>query len=217
METTYTMIGSDGQQYGPVALAQVKNWIGEGRIGPETKVLRSDTQSWLAAAQYVELGLSQPLAAPPPASVRAPEVSAADPRLERRVRSGSRWFFWIAGLSLVNTIMVTSGQGTVFLTGLAVSLYIYAFAVQLGSAGPGIGIAMSVAVSALFAVFGIFARKGHSWSFIAGMVLYALDALLAIRAGVGAMAAFHAFVLVWLFLGLKANLQLKAQAVKMPG
>jgi hypothetical protein len=43
MEITYKIIGTDGLQYGPIALEQLKLWVGEGRISRETKVLRSDT------------------------------------------------------------------------------------------------------------------------------------------------------------------------------
>jgi hypothetical protein len=222
--TTYTMIGSDGQQYGPVALAQIKSWIGEGRIGPETKIMRSDTQSWLAAAQYGELGLSAAPPIPPvppvPGAIRAPAVSSVNPQLERRVRSAARWFYWVAGLSLVNTFMASSEQGSVFLVGLAVPLMVYFFAAHLGSAGPAVGIGISVAAAALFAMFGYFAWKRHSWSFIVGMVLYGLDAALAVVAGVlsgdwstvGPMVGFHVFVLFWLYMGLKANLELEARA-----
>jgi hypothetical protein len=97
METTYAMIGSDGQQYGPVTLAQIKTWILEGRIGAETKVWRSDTNSWLPAAQYVELGLGQSAPVSAPGVIRAPASDTYDPMLERRARSGARWFYWIAG------------------------------------------------------------------------------------------------------------------------
>ena len=69
METTYAMIGSDGQQYGPATLAQIKTWINEGRIGSQTQVWRSDTNTWLAASQYVELGLAP--SPPPPLQGRA--------------------------------------------------------------------------------------------------------------------------------------------------
>jgi hypothetical protein len=219
METTYAMIGSDGQQYGPVTLAQMKTWIVEGRIGAETQVWRSDTNAWLPAAQYVELGLGQPAVAPiapvapaAPGVIRAPAVSATNPLLERRARSGARWFYWIAGLSLINTFIAASGQGVVFVVGLAVTQYIYYFAAQFGSGGVGVGIALSLMVAAMFAMFGYFAWKRHSWSFIAGMVLYAADTLLAVLAGVWLSVGFHVFVLFWIFLGLQASNQLKAQA-----
>jgi GYF domain 2 len=230
METTYAMIGSDGQQYGPVTLAQIKTWILEGRIGAETKVWRSDTNSWLAAAQYVELGLGH-AAAPPvppggmpvPGVIRAPTASTYDPMLERRARSGARWFYWIAGLSLVNTF--TLSHGGAFLVGLAVTPVIQGFAAGLGQQYEGVGTGLSVAVSALFAIFGYFAWKGQSWSFIVGMVLYGLDAalLLGLAAltnsmrNVGLMVAFHVLVLVWIFRGWQASIKLKSASPGGPG
>jgi len=224
METTYAMIGSDGQQYGPVTLAQIKTWILEGRIGVETQVWRSDTNSWLPAAQYVELGLGRPVPPVPsggqaPSVVRAPVPSTFDPMLERRARSGARWFFWIAGLSLVNTLMLSSdGHGGMFLVGLAVTGFIHGFAAEMGPQWQGVGMGASLAVSALFVMFGVFAAKRQSWSFIAGMVLYGLDAalvvLLAMMAnslsGVWLMVAFHVLVLVWIFRGWQAAMRLKS-------
>jgi GYF domain 2 len=221
METTYAMIGSDGQQYGPVALAQIKSWIIEGRIGAETQVWRSDTNSWLPAAQYAELGLAQPAQAPP-AVIRATAVANRDPMLERRARSGARWFYWIAGLSLVNTF--TLSHGSVFLVGLAMTAFINGFATGMGPQYQGVGTGLSIAVAALFGVFGFFAWKGQSWSYIAGMVLYGLDAVLVVgmavmlsaHADVWLMAAFHVLVLVWIFRGWQATNQLKAQSQSGP-
>src|SRR4051794_39229329 len=105
METTYTILGADGAQYGPIKLDQLKIWIREGRITPTTKILRSDTQSWLAATQYAELELvASPSVMAPVGSlpVAAPTNNSA---LEKQIKSGADWFFWIAGLSLVNTFI----------------------------------------------------------------------------------------------------------------
>jgi hypothetical protein len=206
METTYAMIGSDGQQYGPVTLAQIKTWVLEGRIGVATQVWRSDTNSWQPAAQYVELGLAQPV----PPAIRATAPNTYDPFLERRARSGARWFFWIAGLSLINTFIAASGQGAVFVVGLAVTQYIYYFVARMGAGSTGVGIALSALVVALFAMFGFFAWKRHSWSFIVGMVLYAGDTLLALPSGDMLAVGFHVFVLFRLFRGLQACKQLAA-------
>ncbi|HXD00367.1 MAG TPA: DUF4339 domain-containing protein [Verrucomicrobiae bacterium] len=216
METTYAMIGTDGQQYGPVTLAQIKSWVLEGRIGGETQVWRSDTNSWLPAAQYVELGLASPVPPAVPPGVRTPSVirsPAADGNnlvLERRALRSARWFYWIAVLSLINTFIAASGQGVVFLVGLAVTQYIYYFSAQLGSGGNGVGIVLSAVVAGLFAMLGFFASKRNAWAFIVGIVLYAGDALLAMPAGDWLSVGFHVFVLYLLFLGLKANGQLKS-------
>ena len=55
MESTYQIIGSDGAQYGPIPLEQLKAWIRDGRVTRDSKVQRSDQQVWLTAAQFAEL------------------------------------------------------------------------------------------------------------------------------------------------------------------
>jgi hypothetical protein len=202
MDITYTMIGTDGQQYGPVTLEQFKAWITEGRILPETKVMRSDTKSWLAAAQYAELGLIPdvpppvPAAGPQPLNPSRPQTvpSQGNLLLVRRSQSGARWFFWIAGLSVVN--FFAAAGNVMFVVGLAVGLLF-----------PGVGTFLGAGT---FALLGFFAWKGHTWSFVVGMVLYAGDGLLFALFGDWLSVAFHAYILFRLFLGLKANLELKA-------
>src|SRR5580692_1338499 len=106
MEITYTMIGADGLQYGPITLDQLKSWITEGRVTGDTKILRSDTNSWLPAANYAELGVAQTVATPAPiAPIATPIASAVnpakrgfDPVLVRQFHRGASWFYWIAGL-----------------------------------------------------------------------------------------------------------------------
>lgn len=222
METTYTIIGADGQQYGPISLEQVKAWVGERRITPETKVMRSDIKSWLPAAQYTELGVEQQAGgaavatamAPPQRLAAAPNV--AEMTLARRVRLGARWFFWIAGLSLVNTVLAMSKTGMVFVVGLGVTQFIDGFTGAMGSQAPAIGLVLNVIVAGIFASFGVFAAKGHIWSFIVGMILYLMDALLILGVSLWAKAdlpvlelGFHAFALFCLFAGLKAAMELK--------
>jgi GYF domain 2 len=215
METTYSIVGSDGQQYGPITLSQIKTWIGEGRIGAETQVWRSDSNSWLPASQYVELGLGQPASPPRPPTpgvIQAPAVSNVDPMLVRRARSGARWFFWIAGLSVINAFTASSGTGVVFVVCLAITQFISGSAARMDSGGQGVGMVLVFLVAGLFALLGYFAWKRHTWSFIAGMVFYAADALLAVLFQAWMLVAFHAFVLFWLFLGLKATLELKSRS-----
>lgn len=55
MDVSYKIIGGDGKEYGPVTLVELKEWIAQGRISPQTQLWRSDTNSWAAASQYVEL------------------------------------------------------------------------------------------------------------------------------------------------------------------
>jgi hypothetical protein len=222
MEPTYTMIGGDGKQYGPITLAQMQAWVSEGRVTATTQIYRSDTQAWLPAAQYAELGVAPNPAAPAPLAPTTGSgtggmtpVTANLLELQKKVKSGAGWFFFIAALSLVNSIMSMSGSSTGFVIGLAITRSIDYFGRSIGGSGVAIALVLNVLVVALFGMFGFFARKGHSWSFIAGMVLYGLDAALFFIVGGGMISlAFHAFALFCIFMGLKANLELKALTAK---
>jgi hypothetical protein len=210
METTYTMIGMDGAQYGPISLEQFKSWIAEGRVTGDTKVMRSDTKSWLPAANYAELGLTLEAATQIPTStpgVARPSVIGMDPLQERRIRQGARWFFWIAGLSLVNTLM-----GLRFYIGiLGVTDIINEMASERGATEMLVK-SVNVAAAGIYILCGIFAFKRQSWAFIVGMIFYALDAVVFLLASSWIVLGFHVFVLFWIFLGLKANLQANSQA-----
>ncbi|HWF18076.1 MAG TPA: DUF4339 domain-containing protein [Verrucomicrobiae bacterium] len=214
METTYTMIGADGLQYGPINLGQIRSWIGEGRITAETKILRSDTNAWLPASQYAELGLAQPQLQTrgPAVAVASPSmpVSGPNPALERRARSGARWFFWIAGLSLINSFMAMSGKAVVFVVGLGVTNLVDLTVQQMG-ANMTIALVINLVISGVFALFGIFAMQRRSWSFIVGMFLYGLDAVLAYMVAGWLGLGFHLFVLFWIYQGLRASMELKTQ------
>ncbi len=76
----FKILGADGKEYGPVALAQIIQWIHEGRANGETMMQRQGDFDWKALAQFPEfaeaLGTKPPLAAAAPA---APPVAAAAP------------------------------------------------------------------------------------------------------------------------------------------
>ena len=202
------MIGADGLQYGPITIDQLKSWITEGRVTAETKILRSDTNSWLPAAYYSELGLMPPAPAPAAAPVvtgapripgRSPQPQqqffAGDPLLERRVKRGASWFYLIAVFSLINHFLMANAGGF-FLIGLGVNLMTS-------------DLILTVIVSAVFGLLGYFAGRGHAWSFIVGMLLYALDALIFVMASDWLPLLFHAYGLYRIFMGLKATIDLK--------
>ncbi|MDQ6631432.1 MAG: RDD family protein [Verrucomicrobiota bacterium] len=71
METNYKIIGGDGQEYGPVTLEELKNWVRDGRVGSPTQIWRSDLGSWKPAGQYEELQSELALAPPLPAGIGA--------------------------------------------------------------------------------------------------------------------------------------------------
>jgi len=70
----YKIVGSDGNQYGPVSLEQMRQWIAEGRVNAQTRVLANGAGDWRPAAEFLELGFgSGPGAAPPTSPTGRPE------------------------------------------------------------------------------------------------------------------------------------------------
>ena len=70
----YKVIGADGKEYGPISLDQLKQWVAEKRVAPQSQVQDAATGQWKPAGQVPELaGLF-----PPPAPVVQP-LSAATP------------------------------------------------------------------------------------------------------------------------------------------
>ena len=55
MEITYKIIGGDGREYGPATLAELKDWIRDGRVGARTHVWQSERAIWAPAAEHPEL------------------------------------------------------------------------------------------------------------------------------------------------------------------
>jgi len=133
-------------------------------------------------------------------------------RLESRAKNGASWFYWIAGLSILNSIILIAGGSFTFIFGLAFTQVIDVFAAliesDLGINSPGIitflGFGLDLAVAGVFAAIGYLARKRNRGIYILGGVLYAGDALVSLlfRDWLGVL--FHLFVLHGLWGGMKA-------------
>ncbi|HZO84930.1 MAG TPA: hypothetical protein VFC26_06940, partial [Verrucomicrobiae bacterium] len=126
-----------------------------------------------------------------------------------RVKSGGSWFYWIAALSLINSIAALTGSGWGFIVGLGMTQLVDQFASNLDGGGRAVAIVLDLLIAGVFVLFGVFANKGHLWSFIAGMALYALDGVIFVIAGDWLAAGFHVFVLFCLFAGFRAATQLR--------
>ena len=135
--------------------------------------------------------------------------------LTRRMRSGGNTFYWIAALSLVNSLVAIFGGGIYFVTGLGATLFVDGLASglarELGSSAIilTVGFLISLFIDGIVAMFGYFAGKGNRWAFITGMVFYFLDALLLLAFQDWLAVAFHAYFLWLLWTGLQALGRLK--------
>ena len=148
------------------------------------------------------------------AAYSAPVDDVAANEYRQQSISGARWFFWIAGLSIINSIIIMNDGNWAFLAGLAITELISGLALglsaELGGSVTIIAFVLDVLVAGFFVLFGWFAQKGASWAFIIGLTFYVLDGLIFVVFQEWLSVAFHAFVVYCLIRGLMANQNWKA-------
>ncbi len=71
----YYVIGVNGQQYGPVEEAVLRQWIGEGRVGAQSLSFRSGEASWMPLGERADF--KELFAQPAPAPAAAPGAPPA--------------------------------------------------------------------------------------------------------------------------------------------
>lgn len=140
-----------------------------------------------------------------------PEEAPA--KLEATQKGGANWFYWIAGLSLVNTVLVMTDSGVSFIIGLGITQVVDAVMHQVGGqALIFVGLFVNLAIAVFFVLMGTRASQGRRWAFLAGMVLYALDGGIFLLIGDYLSLGFHVFALFFIFNGYRANEMLAALA-----
>lgn len=127
-------------------------------------------------------------------------------RLEAQFRSGANWFFWIAAMSLINSMVGFFGGQWGFVIGLGITQVIDA--VFTGQGPSVVGPMLTAGVAGIFVACGHFAREGRRAAFIGGMVLYVLDSLIFVVVRDFLAIAFHGFALYCLMKGMHAKDQL---------
>ena len=128
--------------------------------------------------------------------------------LTNRANSGASWFYWIAGLSLVNTIAAFTGSDWRFIVGVGLTQVIDELVLQyfqnVGTAAKGLVLAFDLVVAGMIIALGVLAHKGHLWAFIVGMIGYSLDGLIFLLAGDWIGVGFHVFAVFCIFSGYRA-------------
>lgn len=159
----------------------------------------------------------QPAPAPAPAPQLDPTV-VAKMQLHRTITSGAHWFYWIAALSLINSIIAFANGGTHFVIGLGVTQIIDTFPKELGGGTPGkiIALLCSLLVLCIYVLLGFFAVKRQRWAFISGIILYTLDSLIFLAGPDFLSIGFHAFALYGIVGALRAHNALSAMEVPPP-
>jgi hypothetical protein len=154
-------------------------------------------------------GTATATAAAPAATTTASDLAAiaqANPAIVR----GARWFWWVAGLSLVNTVLSHSGSQINFVIGLGFTLVVDALLKNL------ILVALVIDALAIGFSFGVgwFAGKGRFWAFVVGAIAYAGDLGLCLLGQDWMMIGFHGLALFYIgrgALALRADIKAAKQ------
>lgn len=131
------------------------------------------------------------------------------------VASGAKWFWWIASLSLVNTVMIHSGSDTSFVVGLGFTM----LADVMFQSMKAIAFAIDAVAVGFFFLMGFMALRGHFWAFILGAVVYVGDVLIYLYFQDFMSVAFHGLALFYIVkgaLGLRTALKESQLAITTP-
>src|SRR6266568_2229851 len=142
------------------------------------------------------MSTSGPPSTPPPTPPGSPPAVTPMAKQAQLVRSGANWFIWIAGLSLVNSVLFVAGSDWAFFLGLGATQFSDAFGKEIitGTTGEVVALVVDVVIAGIFV----------------GMVLIVLDALLLVWVQDWAAVAFHALALFFIIRGFQAARQLAA-------
>lgn len=157
---------------------------------------------------------------PVPAQPVSPQQAALQAQLQglqQRGWNGANWFFWIAGLSLVNSVILLSGSDTHFVIGLGVTLVADVIAKVAAEHHPEAGtllkaLAFGFDLVVLLGVVlvGWLARNRYQVIYALGMILYLLDGLIYVLVQDWMSFGFHVFALFCMWSGFTSFRQLNA-------
>lgn len=140
------------------------------------------------------------------------EVDFRHAELTAKYKNGANWFYWIAGLTIVTSIIAFFGGGWKFMISLGTTQIIDAIAegaaVQLGGTVKVVALVLDILVTATFVVFGVLAGKKLLWAYVLGLVIFFLDGLvtLVIEDWIGLVA--HVVVIILMVPGYLAGREL---------
>jgi hypothetical protein len=148
----YRIVGADGQQYGPISLEQMRQWLTEGRVNAQTLVWTEGSTEWKPLANFPELAPASGPAATLPPTAPAAGLNNVDPAssvkgpaigllitgiINMLIAVGGIVLFAVAGISVLSELSgeeQASGMvGTIVLVGYYVVVLIVGLVILLGA------------------------------------------------------------------------------------
>jgi hypothetical protein len=135
-----------------------------------------------------------------------PDLARFEASNRRAIDQSANWFYWIAALSLINSLIIMSGSTWSFVFGLTFTKVVDALATQYRVTGFAaiVCLGLNVCAIAAFVILGYFARRCNMWAFVVGLILFVMDTLLLLIGSDVYSFAFHAYVIYKLVGGVMA-------------
>ncbi len=225
-----------GAESGPIASDQIRALMGSGTIGGDTMVWSDGMADWKpardsdlrpmlpasalnAVAAAPSLAPAAPIAAPDASNGSVASTGRSTPfnvsttgeevELEARRNKGASWFYWIVGLTIINSIIVLSGIDFSFSLGATATLFANVLARETGTTSAHImAIGFDIVVIGFYAMCGVMASRGATWAFILGIIFFALDSLLSLIGFQIIGILIHGWALFSIFTGMMACVNL---------
>jgi hypothetical protein len=131
------------------------------------------------------------------------------------VLHGAGWFFWLAILSVINSLVVYFYNTPNTPVALGITQWLDGTHAGIKSALSTEALVVNLLIAGALAMFGVLARRGSDIAFVVGIFLYAIDAMLVI--GLRDFFAFgvHLIGLFFLVKGLLASRHIRENAVSI--
>ncbi len=161
----------------------------------------------------------QPPSLEQPPVVEQPVENPELKQLVEQFNGGAGWFYFIAALSVINSLLVLFGTEWAFIFGLGVTQVVDGLARAIvGEIGEGsavwivrgIAFLFNLGIAGFFVLFGWLAKRGYGAAFLIGIIIYLFDGLLFLLAGDWLGLGFHAFALFLMVRGYTALRKIRA-------
>jgi hypothetical protein len=131
------------------------------------------------------------------------------------VLHGADWFFWLAILSMINSLIVYYYQIPNTPVALGLTQWLDGTSGAFNASMSSSELVTNILIALVLAAFGYLARRGNDIAFVLGMFLYLIDAFLLI--GLRDFFGFgvHIIALFFLFKGLLASRHLRENAISI--
>lgn len=167
---------------------------------------RSATTVFQSMSEYEQQSPEQ-AARPETLEIGGKEMSLEE--ATKAARNAAAWFWWIAGLSVINSIAIMLDSNYAMILGLGITQVFDGFLVGFmeGSGGDGafvvrtLHVVLVALVVGFFVYLGAVARELRLWPYVVGMIAYTLDGLIFVLVSDWIAVGFHAFVLFMLWGG----------------